>query len=263
MKKLLLSVAVTVGFAGSALAADLARAPIYKAPPAAVAQSWTGCWIGAGGGYGMYNVDHSNRDTVTGAGLTTNMTAGGRGYVVTGAVGCDYQLSDRFVIGAFGDFDWTNLKGDYTTSIFGTAVVGQMKQTWGWAAGARIGYLVTPSLLTYVNGGFTQAHFDTVNLATAGGLATGLQLDAQTFNGFFIGSGVEYAVDFLPGLFWKTEARAAYYQRKDVVPTCVGAGVACGGIVAAPVLGPIGITESREPTVYTVRSELVYRFNWR
>src|SRR6266581_1799723 len=63
MKKLLLSMAITAGFAGSALAADMApRTPIYKAPPPMV-HSWTGCYIGAGGGYGMYNVDHNERST--------------------------------------------------------------------------------------------------------------------------------------------------------------------------------------------------------
>jgi outer membrane immunogenic protein len=139
-------------------------------------------------------------------------------------------------------------------------VVGTLKQDWAWAAGARVGYLVTPSLLTFVSGGFTQAHYKQVDLTTLAGAGTGVSLEAQTFNGLFVGSGVEYAIDWFPGLFWKSEARASYYQRKDVVPTCVAAGVACG--LAAPVLGPLGITESREPTVYSVRSELVYRFNW-
>src|ERR1700737_1450052 len=86
MKKLLLSMAITAGFAGSALAADMApRAPIYKAPPPMV-HTWTGCYIGAGGGYGMYNVDHSQRSTTTGAGLTINETSGGRGWLATGQV---------------------------------------------------------------------------------------------------------------------------------------------------------------------------------
>jgi len=261
MKKLLLSMAITAGFAGSALAADLGRAPAYKAPPMAVAHTWTGCYIGAGGGYGMYNVEHSQRATVGGAGLTINETSGGRGWLATGQVGCDYQFNDRWVVGVFGDFDWSNFRGDYGTTFPGTVgLVGTMKQTWGWAAGARIGYLVTPSLLTYFSGGFTQAHYDAVDLNfVTSGAPTGVQLGAQTFNGFFIGSGVEYAVDFLPGLFWKTEARASYFERKDVIPTCVS--VVAGGCAAVGTT--FGLTESRQPTVYTVRSELVYRFNWR
>lgn len=259
MKKLLLAAAVTAGFASSALAADLSR-PIYKAPPmAAPVASWTGCYVGAGGGYGMYNVEHSQRTTATGVGATINETAGGRGWLATGQIGCDYQFNDRWVVGVFGDFDWSNLRGDYGTTLPGTfGVVGTMKQTWAWGAGARVGYLVTPSLLTYFSGGFTQAHYDAVSLNVVNtGAFSGAQLDAQTFNGFFLGSGVEYAVDFLPGLFWKTEARASYFERKDVVPTCVGVGAVCTAAGAT-----FGLTESRQPTVYTVRSELVYRFNF-
>src|SRR5258708_12399889 len=171
----------------------------------------------------MYNVEHSQRSTTTGIGATINETAGGRGWLATGQVGCDYQFNDRWVVGVFGDFDWSNFRGDYGTTLPGTfGVVGTMKQTWAWGAGARIGYLVTPSLLTYFSGGFTQAHYDAVNLSVVtSGAATGAQLDAQTFNGFFIGSGVEYAVDFLPGLFWKTEPRASYFERKYVIPPCI------------------------------------------
>src|SRR5258708_5239759 len=174
MKMFLRSWATTAGFTGSALAADLARAPIYKAPPMAVAHSWTGCWIGTGGGYSMYNVEHSQRQTTTGSGFTINQTTGRRGWEATGALGCDYQFNDRWVVGVFGDFDWTNARGDYGTFLGGAPVVGTLKQTWGWAAGARVGYLVTPSLLTYVNGGFTQAHFNAVDLTTLGGAVTGI-----------------------------------------------------------------------------------------
>ena len=52
-KKLLIAIAMLGAAAGSAGAADLAR-PIYKAPIVAAvpAFSWTGCYIGAHGGYG-------------------------------------------------------------------------------------------------------------------------------------------------------------------------------------------------------------------
>jgi len=258
MKKLLLSIAMTAGFAGSALAADMAaRAPIAKAPPPLV-HSWSGCYIGAGGGYGMYNVEHSQRLSANGVGLTVNETSGGRGWMATGQIGCDYQFNERWVVGIFGDFDATWYTGDYGTSAAGVfPLVGTLKQDWAWAAGARIGYLVTPALLTYFSGGFTQAHFKSVDLTTLATVPTGISLEAQTFNGVFIGGGVEYAIDLFPGLFWKSETRAAYYGRKDVTPTCTALTVVC------PALGTaFGVVESRQPTVYSVRSELVYRFNW-
>src|SRR4051794_41987363 len=127
MKKLLLSMAIPAGFASSALAADLGRAPAYKAPPMAVAHSWTGCYIGAGGGYGMYNVEHSQRDSLTGVGTTINATSGGRGWLATGQGGRDYQFNDRWGVGLFGDFDWTHFRGDYGATI---PVCGAVFAVW-------------------------------------------------------------------------------------------------------------------------------------
>src|SRR5690348_9975881 len=56
MKKLALALlTTTAAFTGSAFAADLPmKAPAPYAAPAP-AFSWTGCYIGAGGGYGMWN----------------------------------------------------------------------------------------------------------------------------------------------------------------------------------------------------------------
>ena len=33
--------------------------------------------------------------------------------------------------------------------------MGDIKQTSAWAAGARVGWLATPSFMTYANGGYT------------------------------------------------------------------------------------------------------------
>ena len=53
---------ISVGLmSGAAMAADLpmpAPAPVYKAPPPPV-YNWTGCYIGGGGGYGMWGQDLS------------------------------------------------------------------------------------------------------------------------------------------------------------------------------------------------------------
>ena len=61
MKKLLLSaVAFTALAVGPALAADLGRRPVYKAPPPPpppVAYNWTGCYVGGYAGGGWSNSD--------------------------------------------------------------------------------------------------------------------------------------------------------------------------------------------------------------
>jgi outer membrane immunogenic protein len=250
MNKLILSMAITAGLAGSAIAADL---PV-KAPPPVVAPvvmaSWTGCYIGAGFGYGMWNQDHYRASPTTLVPTTPSATAGGRGWLGTAQVGCDYQFADRWVIGAFGDYDWANIKGNFNP--VGTTLVGEEKLKSQWAAGARVGYVVVPKLLAYVSGGYTEARFGQVDFPVVGGLIpTTASLSAQTYKGWFIGSGYEYAIDFLPGLFWKTEYRYSSFKAADV-PLSVSA------------LGVTVVTDAihSQKYVQTIRSELVWRFNW-
>jgi len=252
MKKLLLSIAITAGFAGSALAADLpVKAPAYA--PAPVATNWTGCYIGAGGGYGMWNQDHTTLDPrrIPFANQFGAATTGGRGWFGTVQVGCDYQVAPRWVIGAFADGDYGSLTGNYAPSAIGTgAAFGQEKMRSSWAAGARVGYLVLPQLLTYVSGGFTQARFNSITMATPVAGVTFVQ-DAATYNGWFLGSGYEYGLDLLPGLFWKTEYRFSTYQSQQPALT----------LLTPTATTAIGFEDSKK-YVQTIRTELVYRFNW-
>lgn len=263
MKRLVVALTAIAAFTGSALAADMAPRPYVKAPPPVPAVSWTGCWISGGGGYGISRTDRDSRDVVTGALTVQNGTSGSDGWLATAGVGCDYQFSGRWVVGAFADGTWSDINGDHSWRVFGpgAAFVGEAKQDWSWAAGARVGYLVTPSFLTYFNAGYTQAHYEAYNLfeTTATFGATGLQVPGQTFDGFFIGSGFEYQLDFLPGLFVKSEGRAAWYDRGDSRLTCASVGTRCA---VATGLDPYGNVDSRRPIVYTAKTELVYRFNW-
>src|ERR1700752_269875 len=115
MKKILLTALATLSMGGTAFAADLPPAPAYKAPPPPpVVQSWTGCYLGAGGGYGMWNQD-TYAETFPGfVPLTAPATSGGRGWFGTAQAGCDYQFGSNWLVGAFGDFDFGNIKGQYS-----------------------------------------------------------------------------------------------------------------------------------------------------
>src|SRR5688572_23371407 len=104
--------AITLLLAGGAAAADV-RMPVKPPPPAAVAVfSWTGCYVGAGGGYGMVNQDTQTFTDPAGAPFSGKVSQGGRGWFGTVQVGCDYQIGPNIVIGAFGDYDFGNISGD-------------------------------------------------------------------------------------------------------------------------------------------------------
>jgi len=251
MKKIVIALTALAAFTGSASAADLGARPYTKAPaavPAPVA-SWTGCYIGAGGGGAYTNNDHN--DFVAGFGAVgPNLTTGARGWFGTVGAGCDYQF-DRFVVGIFGDYDFMDVKGDISTGgTFAQSLVGSQKQDWQWAVGGRVGYLITPQLLTYFSGGYTQAHWKSTNLTAFGAVVPTSVLPGATRGGWFIGAGDEYALNFLPGLFWKTEYRYSEFDRANVSINDFATGL------------PTGVSETQKFREHSVRSELVYRFNW-
>jgi outer membrane immunogenic protein len=266
MKKMLLALTAMAAFTGSGYAADLpARMPLKAAPPPVVATSWTGCYLGAGGGGGMYTNDSylvtSPPSAVLGVRASSDLTQGGRGWLATVQGGCDYQFAGTgFVIGAFADGDWTNIRGDHTGDqpvVVGLGATDRQTLNWQWAVGGRLGYEVLPSLLTFFTAGYTEAEFSGATYRTQGigafgaGPLTGDHINSHTYRGWFIGAGDEYSLaKWLPGLFWKTEYRYSRFDRQDI-----------------PVLFnatnlPIGFAERTRFDVQTVRSELVYRFNW-
>ncbi|MBN8987508.1 MAG: porin family protein [Rhizobiales bacterium] len=255
MKKLVLALAAVAAFAAPALAADMA--PRYaKAPavaPVAVA-NWTGCYIGGGGGYGLWNQENTLYDDTTAprTRVTNTQTGGGRGYFGTVGGGCDYQFpvgTWNFVVGAFGDYDFAAIKGDPNFTL---GTYGREKLDSQWSVGGRVGLLVTPQLLTYFSAGYTEAHFNQVNLlsAFAPGGPAGFYFGARNYSGYFLGAGDEYALSFLPGLFWKTE-----YRFSDLDTQTNPLRFTAGNALT-------GASIDSHKYVHTVRSELVYRFNW-
>jgi outer membrane immunogenic protein len=249
----------TVSAFGAANAADLSVAPMYKAPPPpAPVYNWTGCYVGGGGGYAMWT-QNSFVQSGTGQAVSASQSNGGNGWFGQGQVGCDYQFTAPYfgvqtVIGAFGDYEGGSIQG--SNSFPGQT--GQEKETSTWAVGGRAGVLVTPRFLTYFDGGFTQARFNGVNynFAFAGGGPSGVSLASQNYNGWFLGSGFEYAFDWLPipGLFLKTEYRYSQYGGNGVNVPLSGA-----TINGVPVTG--ASLNSQKATQF-ISTELVYRFNW-
>jgi outer membrane immunogenic protein len=121
--------------------------------------------------------------------------------------------------------------------------------------GVRFGWLVAPNVLSYVNGGYSGAHWGQSEFFdTNTGLDVGAHTDSFNLNGWFIGGGVENSLNIFgfsaPGWFMKTEYRAAFYNRKtldelfDVDNT------------------PVGNSIRFNNWNQTISTSLVYRFNW-
>jgi outer membrane immunogenic protein len=260
-----LAAAVANAFAGAASAADLPlKAPLAPVPVV----NWTGCNINAGIGYGFDAVSHSTTNATGTVVFDNGHDNAGRGWLGRVGAGCDYQFASSFVLGALADFDWSKIHGVYSyTCGFGCAgpegMAGDLNLSRTWAVGARFGFLVMPRLLAYIDGGYTQAHYDAAVLGdNTGVLATQVTVPQQTRGGWFIGGGTEYALGWWKGLAWRTEYRLANFGSQTAAVICTNnagarGGVGCGGT------GTVNALDTSNAYVQTITSSLVWRFNWQ
>jgi outer membrane immunogenic protein len=253
MKKLVLALTAVAALTGTASAADLAARPYTKAPPMAMAPSWTGFYIFGGAGGGVWDSSSTSQVTGTGQLLSTNRTQGGDGWFGTVGAGYDWQFNSSWVFGILADGQFGSLRGTAVDQF--ANISGTMKLRDTYAAGARLGYLVAPNVLSYVNAGWTGSDWSGATLLTTAGVPSGIHTNSyNTNNGVFVGGGVENNLNIFgisaPGWFMKTEYRAAYFgnkninERFDVDNSLVGRDI------------------SFKPLVQTISTSLVYRFNW-
>jgi outer membrane immunogenic protein len=252
MKKLALTLTALAAFTGSAVAADLPARTYTKAPMMAPAPSWTGFYLFGGGGYGIFDADNHSVFVPTGAATTVSQRMGGDGYFGTVGGGYDWQFNSNWVGGIFGDAQFGSLNGTIQDTTLGVA--GREKDRTNWAAGVRLGYLIAPTVLSYVNGGYSGGQFSGSTLTPTVGTGPGAFTSTTgsfTRNGWFVGGGVENQLGVLgfgPNWFMKTEYRVAEYNSKTLAESV-------GGI-------PTTFGVSYSPIVQTVSTSLVYRFNW-
>jgi outer membrane immunogenic protein len=253
MRKLVVAFAAFAAFSGSALAADLAPRPYTKAPAPVVIPSWTGFYIFGGAGGGLWAADQSVQVTGSNIPLTINQRQGGSGWFGTVGAGYDWQFNQSWVFGILADGQFGSLKGTLQDPTLG--LTGQEKLEDSWAVGARLGYLVAPNVLSYVNGGYSGSKWSgTTLLSTFSGLPAGAHTNSFDRNGWFIGGGVENNLDIFgitaPGWFMKTEYRSSFYNAKNVSELVDGTNL------------PVGNDLRFNTWTQTISTSLVYRFNW-
>lgn len=259
MKLMMIGAAIAALIATPALSADLAIKTPTPLPPPVPVVNWTGCYANAGAGYGLFNQDH--QVTYNGSPFEgdPSTTTGGRGWLGLVGGGCDYQFSTggwgNWVVGGFADYDFMDIHGTFSDPVFG-GDTGTEKESSAWAVGGRIGFLVTPAILTYWNGGYTQSRFDGFNLSFP--TNPSVSFGSQTYNGGFIGGGTEIAlagflgVPLPPGLFWRSEYRYSSFRCADLAFS----------IEPASSFDSAGLAEHSCKNVQTITSSLVWKFNW-
>jgi outer membrane immunogenic protein len=236
------TIAAVAAIAGPAFA-DGYDAPSVAAQPLLQISNWTGFYANAGVGYGLW--DSKTTVDIPGGGclLCVNSDAGGRGWLGEVGVGYDYQLNDRFVIGALFNYDFSDISGNLND---GAATVAKSNNDSTWFLGARAGWLMTPNVLNYWSVGYTQAHFAPSGLGLAfGGPIAGLSRDDYSAGGWFIGGGLEVAM--WDGWFWRSEVRYSDYSKE---------------VMAERLNGIAFANLNFNPVVETATSEIVYKFNW-
>jgi outer membrane immunogenic protein len=253
MKRLVVALTAIAALTAPALAADMA--PRYAKAPAPVAPiyNWTGFYIFGGAGGGLWAADQNVQITGAGIPLTIDQRQGGSGWFGTVGIGYDWQFNGPWVAGVFADGQFGSIKGTLQDPVVG--VSGTIKLEDSWAAGVRVGYLIAPNVLSYVNGGYSGSHWSgTTLLSTFSGAPVGGHTDSFNRNGWFVGGGVENNLNIFginsPGWFMKTEYRSAFYDRKSVSQLFDGTNL------------PAGRDFRFNSWNQTISTSLVYRFNW-
>jgi outer membrane immunogenic protein len=130
------------------------------------------------------------------------------GLLYGGGIGYDIATSSNVVLGAEAELTGSTAKSDRNdyTSDFG---FGRVKQGRDIYVGARAGYIVAPTTMLYVKGGYTNAKLNVLAGSTSQTTDTKFNLD-----GWRLGAGAEHAMG--PNSYAKLEYRYSNYERSNI-----------------------------------------------
>ena len=130
------------------------------------------------------------------------------GLLYGGGIGYDIATSDNIVLGAEAELTGSTAKSDRNdyTSDFG---YGRVKQGRDIYVGARAGYIVAPTTMLYVKGGYTNSKLEVLAGSTSQTTDNNFKLD-----GWRIGAGAEHAMG--PNSYAKLEYRYSNYERGNI-----------------------------------------------
>lgn len=209
LKTLAAALTATVCFSNYVLAADMYHDQSLKdAPAPEPVASWSGFYLGAGGGGGVAEYDGDIAGAFTplialelfGDSFDTGTTFG----FGTVQLGYDRQLSKDFVVGLFADYDFHSGSSDTNSSVLDIDVllpisllstVTDVEIDNSWTVGGRLGFLVTPATMLYGLAGWTHTSVSIDGVFTAAdilGLGAGVAFsEEEDIDSLTVGAGVE------------------------------------------------------------------------
>lgn len=224
-------------YAGALGALLLAAEPVKAA-------DWTGVHVGVGVGAGAI-VHELNLSVPPLAGTNVNFNGlGGEGGFLTLQLGADIQVAPRFVLGAFVDYDVSDISTDLAITAPGAPLTINADVTVDsqLSVGLRAGWLPTDAkdTLWYAMLGYTHVEFDDASISGTGGLTFSASAPLPDFSGYFVGAGVETML--MPNVSLKAEYRFTQLSDESLFQ----------------IPGTLDLT--LEPSLHTARVAVSYRF---
>jgi outer membrane immunogenic protein len=185
--------------------------PALAAPPAPANFSWTGCYVGGNVGPGWGDATFSGSTTIATKASDSILVSRGVEALGGGQIGCNLQVARNWVLGAEGDFGWSNINGTSADPFFSGKNLSS-RNDWITSATGRVGY-VWDNWMFYGKGGAAWARDQYAFSATA------VIIDGFTFSpafnetgsdtrfGWTAGTGIEWA--FAPA--WSARVEFDYY----------------------------------------------------
>ncbi len=220
-QRVFLCTAVALAAPVSASAADFASpgADEGAVPPTALAEDWTGFYVGLGLGGRSTDAEWTTgclalaalpagcpNDFFGGATRIGNDNPAGfddGAFRLSGYLGFDWQISN-WVLGIEADGGWadnrqtrTGIPGTWSTDFGVGFDTAKVESEWDASVRARVGFLLTPSLLAYSTGGIALLHQE-VGASCEGAFPVGWCMqpntdsDSGTYAGWTIGGGAEW-----------------------------------------------------------------------
>jgi outer membrane immunogenic protein len=231
----------TTSYAADIYGGSMKDAPVEYAAPAA---SWTGFYIGVGVGGGASVTDLSvnveeyryleaksfDGDYDSNSFELFGLDGiGGEGVFGTVQVGYDRQLSSHFVLGAFVDYDFSDISTEIRASNGRESFSTDLDLDHMWSVGVRAGFLTSPDTMVYALVAYTQGEYS----------ADDFDFDLDV-DGWSVGAGIETRLS--DNLTLKGEYRFTQFDEENVLE-----------------FGPLSVDV--EPSVHTARVVLSYRIN--